>query len=201
MAREHRGHVSQKHRPLIVVILAAGRAQRMGRQKLLLPIDGLPMIVRVIGAAAAWPTVVVTSHEVATILRDAPVRIIENAAPERGMSHSLALADAAIAPDEPIAVLLGDLPDMRPERLAEVIAAYSEETDIVFARAGEHPAHPVVFSPNARKKIAGLPDGDSLRLLRDDQSLRRRVIDVAADAAALTDIDTPAEYEARTKSS
>ena len=46
---------------MTIVILAAGASRRMGRQKLLLPIDGQPMIERAVAAAAAWPTVVVTS--------------------------------------------------------------------------------------------------------------------------------------------
>ena len=168
----------------------------MGRQKLLLPIDGLPMIVRVIGAAAAWPTVVVTSHEVATILRDAPVRIIENAAPERGMSHSLALADAAIAPDEPIAVLLGDLPDCDAAAIARVVNAYDDGADVVVPQAAGRCGHPVVFGPAARRAIAGLGEGDGLHRVRDDASLRRRVIAVG-DVRAFEDIDTPDELAAR----
>jgi molybdenum cofactor cytidylyltransferase len=177
-----------------VVILAAGRAQRMGRQKLLLPIDGRPMLVRVIDAAAAWPTVVVAAPDIATVLRDAPVRIVRNESPERGMTHSLRLANEAVPIDEPMAVLLGDLPDITRADIARVIAAYDESIDIVVPRAGDLPAHPVVFGPFARTKIAALPDGDTLRDLRDDPSLRRRVLDVDT---ALADIDTPEDYASR----
>ena len=177
-----------------VVILAAGRAQRMGRQKLLLPIDGDPMIARVIAAAGAWPTVVVAAPEIATILRDAPVRIVRNDAPERGMAHSLRLANEVVPVDEPLAVLLGDLPDITAAAIARVIGAYDESIDVVVPHAGDLPAHPVIFGPLARTKIAALPDGDTLRTLRDDPSLRRRFVDVDE---ALTDIDTPEDYASR----
>jgi molybdenum cofactor cytidylyltransferase len=179
-----------------IVILAAGAARRMGSQKLLLPIDGRPMIAHVVGAAAGWPLVVVAGAGVEPLLAAvAAVRIVRNDAPERGMSHSLALADALIAPSEPIAVLLADLPDITPAAIAAAINAYDETVDVVVPRSGETFVHPVVFGPRARRKIAALPDGDTIKALRDDPSLRRRI--VPADGSALVDIDTPANYRKR----
>jgi molybdenum cofactor cytidylyltransferase len=179
---------------MTIVILAAGTARRMGSQKLLLPIDGRPMIAHVLAAAAGWPLLVVTGVEVEPLLGP-PLRTVRNSAPERGMSHSLQLADAAIARSEPIAVLLADLPDITPAAVAAVLDAYDEAVDVVVPRAGETFVHPVVFGPRARHKIAALPDGDTIRSLRDDPSLRRRI--VPADRSALTDIDTPADYLSR----
>jgi molybdenum cofactor cytidylyltransferase len=180
---------------MTIVILAAGAARRMGSQKLLLPIDGRPMIAHVIDAAAGWPLVVVAGAGVEPFLAAAAVRIVRNAAPERGMSHSLALADASIAPSEPVAVLLADLPDITPAAIAAVIGAYDETIDVVVPRSGATFGHPVVFGPRARRKIAALPDGDTIKAVRDDPSLRRRI--VAADRSALTDIDTPDDYRKR----
>jgi CTP:molybdopterin cytidylyltransferase MocA len=168
----------------------------MGRQKLLESIDGRPMIRRAIDAAARWPTFVVASAAVAEQLAGADVRIVLNDEPDRGMSHSLRLADAAIAPDEPIAVLLGDLPDCDEDAIARVVDAYDTEADVVVPRAGKRFGHPVVFGPGARARIAGLPDGDALHTLRDDPALRRRVLDVP-DASAFEDIDTEEELAAR----
>jgi CTP:molybdopterin cytidylyltransferase MocA len=180
---------------MTIVILAAGAALRMGTQKLLLPIDGRPMIQRVVDAAAAWPVVVVAGDEVASALRSMPVRVVRNTAPERGMSHSLMLGNAVIDEAGPIAILLADLPDLTPAAIADVIAAYDDGIDVVVPRCGERFVHPVVFGPRARRKIAALPDGDTIKRLRDDPSLRRRL--VQADAAALRDIDTPGDYRAR----
>ena len=168
----------------------------MGRQKLLQLIGGRPMIRHAIDAAARWPTVVVASNAVAELLREDAVRIVRNDEPERGMSHSLRLADAAIAPGEPIAVLLGDLPDCDERAIARVVDAYDAAVDVVVPRAGTRLGHPVVFGPAARERIAALPDGDALHALRDDPALRRRVVDVA-DGAAFEDIDTEAELAVR----
>ncbi len=172
----------------------------MGRQKLLARIDGRSLIGRAVDATAAWPTVVVASDAVAAELAALGVaervQIVSNNEPERGMNRSLALADAAIEPDEPIAVLLGDLPDCDAAAIARVLAAYGDDVDVVVPRAGERLGHPVVFGPVARRAIAALPDGDGLNRVRDAAGLRRRIVDVG-DPRAFEDIDTEAELAAR----
>jgi CTP:molybdopterin cytidylyltransferase MocA len=172
----------------------------MGRQKLLERIDGRSLIGRALDAAAGWPTVVVASDAVAAELAvsgaAARVQIVRNAEPERGMNRSLALADAAIAPDEPIAVLLGDLPDCDAATIARVLGAYDDGIDVVVPQAGERFGHPVVFGPAARRAIATLGDGDGLNRVRDAPGLRRRVVAVD-DARVFDDIDTEAELAAR----
>jgi molybdenum cofactor cytidylyltransferase len=181
---------------MTIVILAAGSARRMGRQKLLLPIEGQPMIQRVVDSASAWPVVIVAGDDVAALLGSTPLCIVRNDAPERGMAHSLKLANHVIAGQGPIAVLPGDLPDITPEAIARVIDTYDDAVDVVIPRCGEIFGHPVVFGPRARGKIAALPDGDTIKRLRDDPSLQRRIVEV--DRGSLTDIDTPGDYSQRT---
>ncbi len=162
-------------------------------------IDGRTLIARALDAAAAWPTVVVASRAVADeITREtrSGVRVVHNDAPERGMTHSLALANATIDADEPIAVLLADLPDCDAAAIARVIEAYDDAADVVVPRAGERFGHPVVFGPAARTRIGALPEGDALHQLRDDVTLRRRILAVP-DARAFADIDTEADLRAR----
>jgi molybdenum cofactor cytidylyltransferase len=180
---------------MTIVILAAGASRRMGRQKLLLPVDGRPMIAHAIEAASAWPTVVVAGNAVALALAAASVRIIHNDAPERGMTHSLALANAAIDANGPIAVVLADVPDVTAAHIAAVVSHYDDSTDVVVPRCANRLTHPVVFGPRARRNIAMLPDGDTIKLLRDDPELRRRIVDIAR--AAPNDIDTPSDYARR----
>jgi CTP:molybdopterin cytidylyltransferase MocA len=172
----------------------------MGRQKLLERIEGRSLIGRAIDAAGEWPTVVVASDAVAAELAAlgvaGRVKIVSNNEPERGMNRSLALADAAIAPDEPIAVLLGDLPDCDAAAVARVVAAYGDDVDVVVPQAGDRLGHPVIFGPAARRAIATLPDGDGLNRIRDAAGMRRRVVAVD-DARAFEDIDTEAELAAR----
>jgi len=184
---------------MTIVVLAAGASRRMGTTKLLLPIDGRPIIERVLQAAAGWPIVVVAGERVASRLDQGGLYVVKNTAPERGMSHSLALADAVIEAAQPIAVLLADLPDITPAAIAAALEAYDDSIDIVVPRCGELYAHPVVFGPRARRKIGALPDGDTIKHLRDDPALQRRFIETAA--CAHRDIDTPLDYARRTGAS
>jgi molybdenum cofactor cytidylyltransferase len=142
---------------------------------------------------------VVASEAVAAEVARHPragLRVVRNDEPERGMTHSLALADAALAPAEPIAVLLADLPDCDAAAIARVVDAYGDDVDVVVPRAGERFGHPVVFGPRARARIGSLPEGDALHRLRDDAALRRRIVTVG-DRAAFADIDTEADLHAR----
>jgi len=181
-----------------VVVLAAGSALRMGRQKLLLPVDGTPLVARVVRACEAWSTVVVVSDPaVAALLERTGARIVHNDAPERGMNRSLALADAVVRRNEAIAVMLGDLPDCDAVAVARVINAYDATTDVVVPQTGRRIGHPVVFGPRARARIGGLPDGDGLREIRDDPAFTKRIVE-GIDAGAFTDIDTEADYVERT---
>jgi molybdenum cofactor cytidylyltransferase len=196
-----RGREASAVLPVTVVVLAAGSAHRMGRQKLLLPVDGVPLVARVVAACEAWPTVVAVSDAaVATALARTGARIVHNDAPERGMNRSLALADAVVRRNEAIAVMLGDLPDCDAVTIARVINSYDATVDVVVPQADGRLGHPVVFGPRARAAIARLADGDALRTLRDDPAFIRRVV-TGIDAGAFADIDTPADYEARIRRS
>lgn len=162
-----------------------------GRQKLVERFRGRPMIEYAIEASHEWAPVVVGSEAVTHFLagrRD--IETIVNEAPQRGMAHSLALADAALPRNAPLIVLLGDKPLVTQAFIARV-CAFAKDADVTYPvheLSGE-PGHPVVFSARAREKIRELPDGDSLKRLRDDPSLTRRILKTR-DRAAFFDVDT-----------
>jgi CTP:molybdopterin cytidylyltransferase MocA len=172
-------------------ILAAGRSSRMGEPKLLLPLDGAPLVARALAAAAAFPRVIVASPALATRLTATPgLTIVINDAPERGMAHSLALADAAVADRRAaLVVLLGDTPLVDAALIARLVRARGEADVAYPVRAGV-PGHPVVFGPRPRAEIAALPDGDTLRHLRADPRWSRVEVPEAGDRPFL-DVDTP----------
>ncbi len=94
--------------PVTVVILAAGEAKRFGSQKLIHPLaEGDTLLARAIRAGGTFETVVVCGPEVEPHAKALGVRTILNAEPERGMAHSLRLANAAVDADSAIAVMLG----------------------------------------------------------------------------------------------
>lgn len=174
------------------VILAAGTSSRMGAQKLLMPYRGRMMIEYAIEAAHAWHPLVVAGREVAQALGSrGDIDLIVNEEPQRGMTHSLQLADAELPRDDALIVLLADKPLVNEALIRRVCDALGG-ADVcypVHETTGE-PGHPVVFSTRAREKIQALADGDTLRGLRDDPSLERVTLPVT-DPGAFYDVDTP----------
>jgi CTP:molybdopterin cytidylyltransferase MocA len=166
----------------------------MGAQKLLLCIGGDPLFTRVVAAAAAFPRILVVSPAVAAHVTAQPgLQIILNERPERGMTYSLALADAAATdPEAALVVLLADTPLVDAALIARVVAARGD-ADVAYPVRGGIPGHPVVFGPRARARIAGLPDGDTLRALRADPGLRRVEVPETEDRA-FADVDTPEDF-------
>jgi nicotine blue oxidoreductase len=165
----------------------------MGRPKLLLPFGNGTVLDRALAACAGLPVVLVTSGAVAAAI--APVeslRIVVNDEPERGMTHSLRLADAAFDPAHSLLVVPADLPFLGADLVKRVAAASS--ADVAYPICGARPAHPVRFSPAARALLAGLPEGDTLRALRDHPALSRTIAG-EAEARSQVDIDDPAAYD------
>jgi molybdenum cofactor cytidylyltransferase len=181
---------------LRAVILAAGISKRTGSQKLLLPFRGRPMVDYAVDAARQWNPVVVAGAQVAEyVAARAGVEVIVNDAPQRGMTHSLALANDAVAQKAALIVLLGDKPLVTPPLIARLCETMGN-ADVLFPMHPQtrEPGHPVLFSPRARSKIAHLPDGDTLSLLRDDPQLVRREV-ACEDRGAYFDVDTAAVLE------
>jgi molybdenum cofactor cytidylyltransferase len=166
----------------------------MGAQKLTLPVAGRPLVEHALDAASGYPTVVVVSPAMAGRIPPATGRrIIINDAPERGMSHSLALAEEVV--DDPFAtlvVLLADTPKVDAALVVTVLSALGDN-DVAFPVRDGVPGHPVVFGPRARRRISQLADGDTLRALRDDPHLKRVAVDFCSDAP-FVDVDTPEDY-------
>ena len=176
-------------------VLAAGASARMGGQKLLLAVDGRTLLDRALAATAGYPTVVVASPAVREAVPPAAGRrVVVNAEPDRGMTHSLRIADALVDPESSLVVVLADTPLVDAALIARMAGALGD-ADVAFPVRGGRPGHPVVFGPRARRALGALPEGDTLRVLRDDPRWRR--IEVQVDGPApFTDVDTPADLAA-----
>lgn len=135
------------------VVLAAGASSRFGtsppKQALF-----LPEVLRRLGAAGSVDDVVVVigAHEVATEARS--VRCAEW---ERGPGASLRCGLAALGADvEAAVVVLADGPELAPEAVERVVAAWrGGGGDVVAASYGGVRGHPVVL---ARAAWESVPD-------------------------------------------
>jgi len=179
--------------PVTVVILAAGRSRRFGSDKLLRRLaDGDTLLQRAIRARGDFDAVVVASPPLRDLAVATRVCVIVNGEPERGMAHSLRLADARIDRAHAIAVLPADLLLIEPRHLASVAGAAAGVDVTHPASSGGVPGHPVVFSARARGLIAQLADREPIATIRDRADLTRRVIRIDEDWP-YRDVDTPGD--------
>lgn len=113
------------------VVLAAGGSRRMGgRNKLLLPVAGAPMVRRVADAAVASradTVVVVTGHQAGAVtaaLAGLALTIVHNRDFATGLAGSLARGLQALPLDVTAAlVCLGDMPWVEARHLDRLLAA------------------------------------------------------------------------------
>jgi molybdenum cofactor cytidylyltransferase len=185
------------------VILAAGRSERMeGRNKLLLPVDGEPLLrrtVRTVLQAGMQETVVVTGHEGREVMRavaDLPVTVQPNLLHEEGQMRSVAAGVAALArATDAVLVCPGDLPLLTPEDLRELLAVYAAHPDrsIVIPRFQGERGNPIVFA------AAYAPEVAAGRRLIGCRKLAQQYPDEtwyheAEHERYTTDLDTPDDY-------
>nr|WP_285674057.1 nucleotidyltransferase family protein [Limibaculum sp. NKW23] len=187
-------------------MLAAGSARRMGgRDKLLEPVAGRPLLAQVAAAAlasGAEETVAVLrpgDGPRAAALAGLPLRRVENPRAADGMGTSLAAGLAALAPDaDAVLVLLADMPEVTADGIDRLIAAFDPEEgrEIVRATAADGtPGHPVLFGRRFFEALGGLGGDRGARELVAEH--RDFVVEVALPGqAALTDLDTPEAWAA-----
>jgi len=201
-------------RRVAAVVLAAGTSSRAAAdQKLLLPLDGGPVVAGPVRAALASglePVVVVTGHraddvrravEAATEIADRErVRFVHNPRYAEGQGTSVArgLREVRTATDAAAAaVLLGDEPGLRPEAVRRTVAAWrrgasADPPKVVRARYRDRPGHPVVFPRGlfAAVEASGGEDGPRSWLARNPD----RVEEVRRPEEGPSDVDTAGDY-------
>jgi molybdenum cofactor cytidylyltransferase len=145
------------------LVLAAGRSARMGgRNKLLLEIDGHPMLARVVDAILATPVRpvwVVTGHQadaVRAVLGERELRFAHNAQHAEGIGASIRAGVRALDPaPEGVLVCLGDLPGLCAASVEALLAAFAPERICVPAHGGRR-GHPVLFGRRFLPELAEL---------------------------------------------
>ncbi len=185
------------------VVLAAGQSRRMGpANKLLMELDGTPLVRRTVAAlraAKVAQVVVVTGHQAAEVrqaLRGLDVTIIHNPRYADGLSTSLKAGVGALAPDISAAVIgLGDMPGVTAGHVDRLIAGF----DPSGGRAIGVPVHngkrgnPVLWDRRFfgdMREVSG--DVGARHLIGANESLVYEV--EFGDTGVLTDLDTPEQW-------
>ena len=192
---------SERSGPIAGVVLAAGNSTRMGRNKLLLELDGEPVIRRAVGRAmdaGLSPVIVVLGFEadrVREALSGLTYHEVVNTEFEAGISSSVRLGIAAV-PDRAIAavVMLPDMPFVTTSMLETLMARYREsDAPLVISRYGDVNAPPMLHGRVLFPGFDG-PGGEGC-----GKHIVRRHLDDAVvvdwSPEALTDLDVPEDYE------
>lgn len=182
-----------------IIILAAGLSTRFGNDnKLLEPIDDVPIIVHTVKTAlltGAGEVIVVTGHDgnsVEDLLADFPAKMVRNVTPKAGMGTSLAAGANAIRsmPDN-IMIMLGDMPFVKAETLMQIASHSAPDTghDIVVPIHDGRRGHPVMFGARYLPQLCALTGDIGARDILRDHPERVRAINVS-DPGIRYDIDT-----------
>ncbi len=186
------------------VILAAGASRRMGRNKMLLELEGESLVRRAARraiAAGLAPVVVVIGHEadrVRTELKDLPLEFAVNPDFTGPTSGSLHQGLNRLGPDvDAVVVMLGDMVRVSAETLGMLVAAArGTEAPLVVSRYGDVTAPPLLFRrPLFPELLAWTGEGCGKAVV---QAHRHEAMYVDRPVALLADVDTPEDFAAAT---
>jgi len=185
---------------IAALVLAAGRSSRMGAvNKLLIGVDGKPMVRRVAEtalAAGAKPVIAVTGHErgrVEAALSGLAVACVDNPDYAQGLSTSLKRGLAALPADiDGVLVCLGDMPLISTADIGRIVAAFEprEGREIVVPTSGGKRGNPVLWGSRFFAEMRNLAGDTGAKHLIGVYPEAVAEVETETDGV-LTDIDTP----------
>lgn len=189
------------------VLLAAGAGSRLGgRPKSLLELGGVPLIRRqliALSGAGVDEVVVVLGHHAEAIedaVRDFPVTLVRNPAPDQGQTSSVRVGLAALAGKlDAVIVALADQPLINAQDVTALIGAFKKRgaASMVVPRVAGEPGNPVIFEAALKDEwLAGEADA-ACRRWRESHPERVHWFDTD-NRRYRVDIDTPEDLVAFT---
>jgi molybdopterin-guanine dinucleotide biosynthesis protein A len=184
------------------IVLAGGRSQRFGRDKLAEPVDGRLLLDRAVVAVASLGSAVdVVVVAAADDDRVVPAgRLVRDPRPYEGPLAGVHTGLVGLAPGaDPVIVVGGDMPTLVPAVLETLVAAVEGGASAAILEGDDRPRPlPMAVRREAATTVAAaLLAGGERRLRALPAQLAAVVIPAAAwrpldpDAATLRDIDTP----------
>lgn len=190
------------------VLLAAGRAERFGSDKLLAALPsahgdiaaGTPLALAACRHLVdALPRTVAVVREnaglLAAQLASAGARVVQCSNADEGMSATLACGIAAANDADGWVIALADMPWVRVETISAVVDALSRGALIAAPYCNRARGHPVGFAKSMQDALLALHGDQGAR-----EILRSRAADVVRvhvnDPGILRDVDVPSDLTA-----
>jgi molybdenum cofactor cytidylyltransferase len=189
---------------LTAIVLAAGSSRRMGKNKLLLPYRGGPLLTYVTGnilSAKVGPVIVVTGHDAGQIgeaLKGLQVQLVHNPQYDTGMTSSIQ-AGVSAAGGDGYMICLSDMALIRPGEYRLLKNAFDKEyrrdkACIIQPVYDNQTGNPVIFSAAWRQAIlehAG-PEGCKSILRKHTDNCYQVEMPTSG---ILQDVDWPEDYD------
>ena len=183
------------------IVLAAGLSRRMGRPKLLLELEGRPLIwhaVECVISAGIREVFVVAGPEhdgLARALEGLPVRFVINPTPEAGQGSSVSAGVRALPEGTTAALIaLGDQPGVPAEVIPALLGALKTPGKSIAApRYADGLGNPVLFAAPVFPELAVLTGERGARAVVERDPSRLAQVDIGCPMPR--DIDTPEDYE------
>ena len=185
---------------VVGLVLAAGSSTRMGRNKLLLDLDGEPVVRRAVRAgleAGLDEVVVVLGHEaerVQEVLAGLRCRTVLNPDHAHGVRLSLQTGVRAVAEEAgAVVVILADMPFVTAAMIRTVVERYrSGRAPLVVSEYGDVNAPPTLYDRALFPELLTMTgEGCGKQVVRRH---REQAAVVHWPEAALSDIDVPDDY-------
>lgn len=184
------------------IVLAAGRSTRMGRNKLVLPMGGEPVLQRVLDAlkeSRIDETVVVLGSGEEEVRRTVDLdgtKVVVNPHYAEGMSTSIRAGLAGVNPSTDAAVMvLGDQPFLTPALLDRLIGAFlREKAPVVVPVSLGKRGNPVLFARSVFPEVMRVSGDRGAKKVVE--ALGTKALEVKVkDPKEVLDIDTPSDYK------
>jgi molybdenum cofactor cytidylyltransferase len=192
---------------IVAIVPAAGKSERMGRPKLLLPLGSRLVLEHVLFALAESVdrTYVVTPPDSDAILalarRFEKVDVVQLRQQTPDMRSSILAGLAHIesaetsARPEAFLIALADQPTITPDIVCTLIERFrNDRPSIVIPTHNGRDGHPLLLAWSMLEQLRAIPADRGLNYLLslDGQRIARVSVD---DHEPLCDLDTPADYE------
>jgi len=188
---------------IAAIVLAAGKSERMGQNKLLLRLNGNTLIGNILDAIAAANVderVVVLGHKPQQVIeaikpRLGEVKTVINEDYEQGMTSSFQKGLRLVGFVDAAFLFLGDEPILDKNFLNVMIQQMENNLDRVLIVSPIHKGkkgHPLLFHRRLFGEILGLKESETIRDVVHKHA--DRLLTIEAPEWTIMDIDTPEDF-------
>lgn len=183
---------------MTAIILAAGFSRRFGKEKLLMDMDGKPIISHVmdlvLGMCFKETILVYRNEEIKKAAGDRNIKYVYNSVPEEGISSSIKCGLRSSGPADAYIFFTGDQPFIDADTVEQLLAAYYEgKGSIIVPRYGGHNGNPVIFASVWKEQLESLSGDVGGRTIIRNNPDEVCFVEISNLKAGM-DIDTMEDY-------